>query len=103
MARIVKKIEIAAGDSLTNWIKLNQGYNSNEDAMPRVFTGKLTSGDSITVDVSLDEDPNTSLETFGSSSPYSTTDFQGLIEGGWSWIRFRKTGTNGVATIKFRE
>ena len=105
------KISIAAGASSSNWFRLPTVM---ESATPISFTGVLTSGDTVYVEVSNDDaldaslvstDRNQSTGTTtqkATSTAYTTTSFTGLVLGSWRWVRITKTGTTGAATVQVR-
>lgn len=90
-------IDIASDGTSSDWVELNSKFGDNN---PRSFSGNLTSGDSIVLDLTNDEDPNTTLETYVRSDAYDTVNFGGTYIGGFRWARFTKTGSNGAAKIK---
>jgi hypothetical protein len=86
-------ITIASGGTASDW------YRCEEGVTHRTFSGVLTSGDTIRVEVSNDDRPNDTLVTKVASQEYSTTSFGDTVIGEWSWLRVVKTGSNGAATI----
>ena len=100
MSRNITTISLASGDSASTWVRSQSQFEALSDAVPLSFSGNLTSGDTIIIDVSNDVDPNDTLETYLSSEAYATTNFGGTITGQWRFIRVRKTGSNGAATVK---
>lgn len=73
----------------------------------RMIQGVLTTGDTITVQFSLDKlvpEQSTLITSqatsvFSATSAYATTRFQDTYEGAPRWVRIVKTGTNGVARV----
>jgi hypothetical protein len=95
--RQIKEISLAADDTESAWIALNSKYGDNN---ARSFSGSLVAGDTITIQLTNDIDPNTSNTTRVSSDAYSSTTFGGVYDGGFRWTRIVKTGTNGAASVK---
>lgn len=102
MARPIHTFSIGASDTSTDWVKLNSNIEGAEDSMPRSFSGALTTGDTITIELTNDTDPNNTLETRYPSDGFTDNNFGGVLDGHWSWIRVLKTGTTGAATVKVR-
>lgn len=59
----------------------------------RAVAGTLTSGDTIDIEVSLDNVTYVSVLTF------TSTTFAGTFTGPWKFIRATKTGANGAAVV----
>jgi len=96
--RTIKPIVMAAEDTASPWVGLNSKFGGND---ARSYTGALVSSDTIQLQLSNDEDPNTTLVTkYAPANAHSTADFGGTFLGGFRWGRFLKTGTAGIATIK---
>lgn len=83
------------------------------DQLFTTFTGTLTSGDSIVIEVSNDDalwasltaDRSQSTGTAtqkASSISQTATSFSGVFVGTWKWVRITKTGTAGTATVYVR-
>lgn len=83
------------------------------DTDPIVFTGTLTTGDSIVIELSNDNaldaglsaDRLTSSATttqISSSPSFTANSFSNSAIGTWKWFRMNKTGTAGAATIQAR-
>ena len=95
--RSVITIEMASGDSQSDWFALNSSYGDNN---ARGYHVEVASGDSITLDFTLDKDPNNQTVTSFTTSPSYTSNEGGVYDGGWRWVRVNKTGTTGTATVK---
>ncbi len=93
--------DLAAGDTATPW-RRNLGTNSQGT---RAIHGTLTSGDTITVQMTnerLEAEQqtlisNVSTANFAASPVQSSTVFNIGYDGNFRWVRVVKTGTNGAA------
>lgn len=81
----------ATGD----WYPLD--YRFNSEGAIRTFTGSLTAGDTVYLEVTND-DPS-AVTTIVTVSAFTATPFLGALSGPFAAIRFRKTGTTGAASV----
>lgn len=101
-----------SGAGSSSW---NRTPAISTEGTPYVFTGSLTTGDSVSIDVSndpsLDEKNVLSVDrmsstgtalVFSTSDTFSTTKFSTSAVGSWKWWRINKTGTAGSATVNVR-
>ena len=101
MARSIQTLTQATAGS-TTWLPLSTRFETQKDSIPRSFSGSLVSGDTVTIELSNDEDPNTTPET-STAKDYTDTNFGETITGDWRWVRLTKTGANGTATIRITQ
>lgn len=87
-----------------SWIPLDVRYDKETK---RAIQGAVTSGDTITIQgitkdvVGMDKSFLTTLETADITTLGTyTADFNDILNGGWTYIRAVKTGTNGRAKIQ---
>lgn len=103
---IKRTLSLASGDTTSRWYRLQGTAQADKR---RAIHGTLTSGDSITIQVTnddlstdrtvMDMDGNTAPTRVFSSDAFTTTSFGTILNGGWAWIKVIKSGSNGAASI----
>ena len=98
MAKLHHNLNISTSGAIQTgaWIQMNLADQAQGSLT--TFTGSLTSGDSIALQVS-NVPASTDITAPVTVTTYTTTTFAGTIAGGYTWVRFVKTGTTGAARV----
>lgn len=83
-----------ASGAVSGTVRALDWRGGNGASFERAIAGTLTSGDTIDVEVSLDN------STFVSVLTFTSTTFAGVFNGPWKFVRVTKTGANGAAVVK---
>lgn len=96
-------IDDAAGDETGRWIPLDYRFSPEED---RSIHGTVTAGDNVIIEATtvrakdrfalaniIEAADITVLQTY-------TEDFNDIINGQWTFVRARKTGSNGTSRVR---
>lgn len=95
-------LQAATASTTGSWFPLN--WRDDPGGLVRSFTGKLTSGDTVYMEVTNQRVNDAqgiavSVSVIATVSAFTETIFSSAFTGPFVAVRFRKTGTTGPATV----